>query len=225
MKNFYIHHFAHFGGTAAVNSPSRQEAALKRLRLGPEEQILVAENIRLAFDAQKKKPLRINDTEEAESEALFVLCRAAKGYKGHHNGKPIRFSTFFFRCWMNYRNNMHKALMREKYGNNKRHASFQSNPSFAELAEPESNIGSPLRIAIQAEEAAILHRSISKLKPRTREVLQKSMAGDSFSAIGKQMNLSRERVRQIVEVAKKKLKADLERVWTIRHWEDGEGAV
>ena len=70
-----------------------------------------------------------------------------------------------------------------------------------EPADPRT----PLRALVAREEVSRLRGRLATMSPRTREVVSLRFEGRSLSEIGRRLNLSRERVRQIWIRAKRRL--------------------
>jgi RNA polymerase sigma factor (sigma-70 family) len=87
------------------------------------------------------------------------------------------------------------------------HRPCNRQPKYAELWDRALHVGElvdelpagdePSEIAIGREQITQLRNALAHLSPRDREILDRRMRGETLVAIGKQIRVSKERVRQI----------------------------
>lgn len=165
-------------------------------KLSEEQQKLVTDNLPLAYHYCKKRPIPGLDRDENESEALFCLTRSAANFKPELG---FRFATYAWSVWLNHRKDAHRIIKMETKGYGTIQERF--NGASMWLIDPIDAQPGPDQIAAEKDELAEKLKTFSVLDLRAKEILEKRMQGKSLQEIGTEMNITRERVRQIEKSA------------------------
>ena len=173
---------------------AKRAQSVAKHRLTVEQQQLAMENMGLAFKASIHHRGKWLSPDEAEGEALYTLVRAVKGYKKIVNGKSIRFSTYFFKCWQNHLIRAYEIATRSRRGHQAKTVSLEAS---GQIHEPRTNPDMLAQELDRAEKAKELHAALGKLVPREKQVLLWRMEGFTLQQIGKEFGVTRERARQI----------------------------
>lgn len=173
---------------------AKRAQVVEKYKLTVEQQQLALDNIGLAFQASIHNRGKWLSPDEAEGEALYTLVRAVKGYKKIVNGKSIRFSTYFFKCWQNHLIRAYEIATHSRRGHQYKRVSLEAS---GQIHEPRTNPDMLVQDLVQAEKAKELHAALGKLVPREKQVLLWRMEGLTLQQIGKKLRITRERARQV----------------------------
>lgn len=167
---------------------------------------LVLDNEKLIYYLACKFRSKFLTHEDAVAECSYIICRVAKIFKPELNYK---FTTIAAVAWRR-----HLGRIGYVYGaptNGYRISShWQSVPTDSGFHEDnlKSNYDHCEMVAVK-EEVQIMRNILATLPTRTQEVLALRMAGKTLAEIGKEIGVTRERVRQIeargMQLARQKL--------------------
>jgi RNA polymerase sigma factor (sigma-70 family) len=159
-------------------------------KLTPEQQRLAADNVGLAYQfASKNSPPGGMDYEEWESECLLRLCLAAGTYRPEMGWK---FSTYAVRC-------LQSGWCHVQVHNTREMRDYRRRLTIGEMdvhIRDRSEKGACLN-----EVRAQLDALLARLPERERLVLRGRANGKFLTEIGRELGITRERVRQIQERA------------------------
>lgn len=171
-------------------------------------QLLIEANLGLVYDLLRRNRFSILDRDEILSEGMLAFLRAVDTFDPW---RGFRFSTYA--C-----NAMIRAFSRAAGRQARRRALFTSNGVPASEFEDESSASDADGDLLYAERLhQILKTNSAELSYVEREVLAKRFPppadGDrlTLDGIGRHLDVSKERVRQIERVALRKLRRALER--------------
>lgn len=169
---------------------------------------LIEANLGLVYDLLRRNRFSILDRDEILSEGMLAFLRAVDTFDPWLG---FRFSTYA--C-----NAMMRAFSRAAGRQARRRALFSSMPFPSSELKDESEVGQPDGELLYAERLRrILKSNSADLSYVEREVLAKRFPPPSdgvrltLDGIGRHLDVSKERVRQIERVALRKLKRALER--------------
>ena len=157
-------------------------------KLTSDQQKLAADNIRLAYKfAKKNSPPGGMDQDEWVSECLHRLCLAARTYKPELGW---RFSTYAVRC-------LRTGWCSVQTHNTRGMRDYRLRRTIGELATNIPDYSEPR--TCPDEVRAQLDGLLSTLPERERLVLKSRAQEKTLTEIGKELGITRERVRQIQE--------------------------
>lgn len=172
----------------------------------PEQQRLVEENTRLAraYCARTRIPPGY-DADEYCSEMFLALCRCAIGYDP---ARGIAFSTYAFAAFQRSRCHMMTysgAAMRDR-----RRTRALSSVTAEGLAQRHENPTETLFAADDARQQ--VEALMGGLTERQEYILRQRMAGRTLDAIASDLDVTKERTRQIEAQAFERCRANAKRV-------------
>lgn len=155
-----------------------------------------------------KYPIPFMDFEEMHAEALIRICRAARSFKPELG---IKFATFAVRVWINWKAQAMREMnsTRRGYFRTQEIAVLSKRDDESELPMECRHAG-PEQVAEVREEVGRMLSLVDQLPPSHRRVIEGLIVGKNYSEMGREFGISRERVRQIAETAREKLKSRLE---------------
>ena len=167
---------------------------------------LVLDNEKLIYYLACKFRSKFLNHEDAVAECSYIICRVAKIFKPELNYK---FTTIATVAWRR-----HLGRIGDVYGaprNGYRISrTWQSVPTESGLRDEEfaSDYDHCESVVIR-EEVQRMREILKTLPARTQEVLALRMAGKTLAEIGKEIGVTKERVRQIeargIQLARQKL--------------------
>jgi RNA polymerase sigma factor (sigma-70 family) len=142
-------------------------------------------------------------SDDMVSDANFGLALACLGYDPEHrvDGKPIRFITFAYHCIWNELLRGRKA--RQKF------IPVHEGQRLIEIGASESidvaDTHQDQATEIESDVIEKLRWSIEHLAERDQEIIRLRMEGLTLEEVGRHLNLTRERVRQLQDRAHRQL--------------------
>ena len=167
---------------------------------------LILDNEKLIYYLACKFRSKFLTHEEAVAECSYIICRVAKIYKPELNYKFTTIATVAWRRHLGRISDVYSAV-KNGYRISR---TWQSVPTESGLRDEEfaSDYDHCESIAVR-EEVQIMRNILSTLPTKTQEVLASRMEGKTLAEIGKEIGVTRERVRQIeargIQLARRKL--------------------
>lgn len=179
----------------------------KKLKPLSEDQIqLILDNKKLIYYLACKFKSRFLKHEDAVAECSYIICRVAKIFKPEMGYKFTTIATVSWRRHLGRISDVYGAA-RNGYRISRR---WQSVPTDSGLRDEEfaSDFDHCESVAVK-EEIQRMRNILATLPARTQRVLTLRMEGKTLEKIGEEINVTRERVRQIesegIQLARKKL--------------------
>lgn len=195
----------HYAAWRSSTSATRSEAARWRRCYYDWRDRIVLGNRKLTFRAVQKwsppRPL----ADDMTSECQIVLIQAVAAY---NPWLGVRFSTYAFTCLMRALSRLSQRQAADR---------FARSVSLTALAggEPSSEMPEPTAQTVFAELSRYFQSSDDLLTPREKTVLlrryqlDEAGQGGTLEQVGRELGLSKERVRQVQSSALGKLRAAL----------------
>lgn len=171
-------------------------STLKAKPLSDEQKKLVEDNIKLAHIFAKRWPFPMLSREDNLSESFFCLCRAAHGFRPELG---FTFSTFAATYHKNWIREGWRIYGAKHKGAGVAHTRY--NHEEQADCEPEDKGPRPGEILEAQEEIERKLEILAILDERSKEVVMRRAQGQKLKAIGDELGITRERVRQIQERA------------------------
>lgn len=130
------------------------------------------------------------DYDELVNEGVLGLYRALDQFD---LSKCVEFQTYAYRWVWEY---MSTFVSKVKQKKTKNLLSITPDNEDCSGFEIPSNEKEPVEVLIDMEEIRLFKDKIAKLPEKTRKIVEMRAAGCTLEEIGKEVNLSRERVRQ-----------------------------
>jgi RNA polymerase sigma factor (sigma-70 family) len=138
---------------------------------------------------------------EAFSDACLGLMLAADKYDTNRvvDGKPVRFITFAVWCVRN-------EIIRGRQKRQLTKAIRERGIAVINLGAESQSVNDRESLSqLDAQVLEKLKESVGRLKLKDREIIERRLAGETLREIGDSVGLTRERIRQIEQVAQEKL--------------------
>jgi RNA polymerase sigma factor (sigma-70 family) len=161
----------------------------------PERNLLVTQNCRLSYFSSKRWAGQFGlDLEDARAECNLVLIRAAELWRSE-GGK-----TFAGYAVMAMYNQLVNCSKKER----RRGTARLIEDCWEWQADPKQR--DPAEIVVDRAELTRLRDAIARLDPRPRKVMEARAAGETSHRIAEGMGVSRQRVEQIEQTARERLR-------------------